>query len=145
MTPRTPLRHSRAAALLGHLAARADCIAHYISALPEHQRDAAEHVAERSAMAGAFGALFILGGPAIETHAPQSAYIDWAETLTDLDALNVGAVIRHPRREGWHKRDVETALNDLANDEQIRLVAERDSGEVGIQLVSTDTHPDPAP
>lgn len=76
-------------------------------------------------------------GPTCESGMTSEAMREWADFFQVLHALNVTAVTTRltDKENKWHKRDVEAALNDLANDEVIRLVAEADSGQVGIELL----------
>jgi hypothetical protein len=131
---RTPLRHARAGALHCHLVGRQERVETYVNQLPaERQEQARAAIADVSNLAGVYAAIFLLGGSVGETGANPETYRSYAEEFVDRDALNVAAVTRHLTGEAdWKVRDVETALNDLADDEAIRLVAEYDTGHVAI-------------
>lgn len=133
----TPLRTARADALWRHLAGREACANVSIEHQPEDRRDGwRKTIAANSEAVGVLGALQMMGGPASETGESMEAYHSWGRHFIDLDALSVAAVTRHLVREAdWKARDVEQALNDLAHDERVRLVAESDSGVVGIELL----------
>jgi hypothetical protein len=135
MTARTPLRQARAAALWGHLAGRAECIEDLIEARPRGW-DLKDDIRHNSLMTGTFIAVNMFGTTS-ESKMPNDAMSEWAAFFQTMHALNVTAVIGFltDSDNKWRKGDVEAALNDLANDEVIRLVAERESGEVGIELL----------
>ena len=87
-------------------------------------------------MAGAYGVLYMCGPNRPDSRLEASERTEWMDHFNYLDALNVAMVARYLMREsGWTRRQVDVALDDLANDESIRLVAESETGDIGIELL----------
>jgi hypothetical protein len=140
MTSTTPIRAARADAMWRELTERAEAIDSLAERLGDDDDihgdadDWRDTVATATHMTGVVAHL-ALHGPTARGRMTTRESDEWVQALGRLYALNVRAVTAHLRAEaGWSARQVDVALNDLAEQERIRLVAEG-GGDIRIELL----------
>jgi hypothetical protein len=133
----TPIRAARADAMWREVTDRADVIEHLAERVAEDDDvhgDWSETVETATHMTGVLGLLATFG-PTCRSGMSATVANDWVKFFGTMYSLNVQSVTRHLRREaGWTARQVDVALNDLADRERVRLVAEG-GGDVRIEVL----------
>jgi hypothetical protein len=136
----TPIRAARADAIWRELTDSADVIdslVEHIGARDDVHGDAdvwRDTLADATHMTGVVAHL-AMHGPAARDGMTTRQADEWIRLFQGLYALNVKAVTAHLRVEArWSARQVDLALDDLAEQERIRLVAET-GGYIRIELL----------